>query len=810
MDELAFEGVPLPQPAVAPAGVDGVVSGTVAVAPVGAEGAVPDVAPPGAADEAPSGATAFPPAEADETPWPVGETPPPGTITAASLTARLAERLQRTHARVMTAHQSLIAWQLARATPCGAPHAAHRAPAPARETPREPPREAPRVTALAAVRPVDPVVTLLRAAARALRAADARLFPGSAVLTWLEETPRPADTVACVEQDGTAWRIEDGAGALAVLTPHGPRDSWPEPPVHRFPPEPRPAARTTVTCLTGTDLDALADGDAAHVLGPAFDLGDRSATARPAPWPARLLEGVTLVDPRGGRHAHGLLHATTRLPVPGDEDGREEDVWPHCVAAALEALRVHAFHQGFHLCLPGARATVPVRRPVLLEVCDTPVPPGATLFLRTEIVATGMVPRPYVTADCRITVDGRLLAVLRDLSVVLKEAPGEELLSPRQPGHRTGTTGRRLLADELHTAHFAEGDLSVAPLPGSTTRVTGRVRPRLPRGDFRMLDRVTDADGDWEAYRPGSRGVFEYDVPPDPWYVRENGGTMPQLALMETALQAAGLFSGGLGVAGAYPDGHLSCRNLDGRARLLRDVDTAGTTVEQHVTLRSHSPLPGGVMHRYDFQLQADGRPYYAGEAVHGFFTPELLAEQQGLDGGACRPPWLERHPRARTGARGLDPRHEPRLGHGRLALLENVTLVPDGGEHGAGYVLCDKPVRRDDWFFHHHFFQDPVMPGSAGVQMLYQAVHAHALHTGLLAHLSRPRPHIALGEELHWSYRGQILREHQRVRGEVHIRDVHRGDRRVLLRADGSVWRDDLRIYQVDNIAVDIRDDTA
>ena len=53
------------------------------------------------------------------------------------------------------------------------------------------------------------------------------------------------------------------------------------------------------------------------------------------------------------------------------------------------------------------------------------------------------------------------------------------------------------------------------------------------------------------------------------------------------------------------------------------------------------------------------------------------------------------------------------------------------------------------------------------------------------------------------WAYRGQTLREHQRIRGEVHIREVHRDDRAVRVHADGSVWRDDLRIYQVDNIAI-------
>ncbi|MEV0278908.1 hypothetical protein AB0I22_21335 [Streptomyces sp. NPDC050610] len=376
-----------------------------------------------------------------------------------------------------------------------------------------------------------------------------------------------------------------------------------------------------------------------------------------------------------------------------------------------------------------------------------------------------------------------------------------------EPPGSGSADGGWVLSDELRAMVFAEYDDDAPP-----HALTGRqdtallVRPSLPRGEMRMLDRIVSAEGAPGEYRPGSRGTTEYDVPQDPWYVRENGGAFPQLALMETALQPAGLFGMYLGVADEYPDQDLSCRNLEGRCRLLRPITPGAVTVEQHVTLRSHTALPGGVLQRYGFELHSDGEPFYTGEAVHGYLTPELLDKQQGLDGGDRVPPWLDRCPRPPADVRRLDLREDRRLGSGRLALLTDVALVPDGGDHGRGYLLGTKPVRPDDWFFEQHFFRDPVMPGSAGVQMLYQTVYAYALYTGLADHLPDPRCSVAVGEELSWSYRGQILREHQRVRGEVHIREARRDDGRVLVRADGSVWRDDLRIYEVNNIAVEIR----
>ncbi|MFF4528655.1 3-hydroxyacyl-ACP dehydratase [Streptomyces sp. NPDC001407] len=701
-------------------------------------------------------------------PAPAGTGRAAGTEAATAPAVRLAQCVQQAHASVLQAVHAVTAWQLAKAgTPPGALPA------------------------------VPGVTDVLHTAAAALGTAGVDPAHASLTVTWHR---RPSQVAAAlrVRRRGDRWEVLAADEAVADLAiARG--DPWPprEPPRH--PPDPRPLARTTVNSLTAAGLDALAAGDFAGVLGAAFDQRDQPPDALPAPWPARTLDAVTTIDPRGGRYAQGFVRATAHLPADGHP-------WPHLLAMAMEALRVHAFHQGLHLCLPGARPGPLTGRPVLVEMAGAPAPGPAELCLDVEISATGMLPRPHVIADCHITSDDRPLARMRDVGIALHERPGLDLLDPHRRSYRKSVNGQRAWADELHAAAFAEGDHREFRLPGIGPLITAPVRPRLPRGDLRMLDRIQRVEGEWGEYLPGSGGTGEYDVPEDPWYVRENGGTLPQLALMEIALQPAGLFSGALGVSGEYPDRDLSCRNLDGTARLLRETELRGATVEQQVTLRAHSALPGGIMHRYDFALRTGGETFYTGEAVHGFLTPELLAQQQGLDGGAHVPPWLDRQSPA-PDAHRLDLREDTRLGHGRLALLEDVILVPEGGDHGNGYVLCTKPVRPDDWYFHHHFFRDPVMPGSAGVQMLYQAVHAFALHTGLLADLPGARCAVAVGEELHWSYRGQILREHQRVRGEVHIREARRRGERLLLCADGSIWRDGLRIYQVDNIALDIRE---
>ncbi|MEU1054210.1 3-hydroxyacyl-ACP dehydratase [Streptomyces sp. NPDC005876] len=712
-----------------------------------------------------------PPLAAPE-PAPVASGPAAGRVAPAAAGApalRLAAQVQRAHAAVLTAHQAIEDWQLARVVRPG------RTPA-----------------SVPAAESADGTGGLPAAVARAVRDAGVAPGPGRLAVTFHEVAPEGAVALRAVRQDD-GWQIRDGVRPAATVVPHA--AEWPRRPVPRFPADPRPLARTSVDRLTEADLAALAAGDIAAVLGPDYDQSHLPPDARPAKESFRLLKGVTGIDPRGGAYGQGSLRAVLRLP--DDDPGH---LWGHLVAAALEVLRAYALYLGLHLCLPGARAVPVSAVPLLVEVGEGVVP-GGELCVDAEITATGMVDRPFLVADCSFRARGRTVARVRDSGMALRESRDTDLSArPDVPSCRRAPGGAPVFLHELHAAHTAEGRPGLFPELG-----TARVRPRLPRGDMRMVDRGRYGGDARQEYRPGSVGVFEYDVPPDPWYLRESGEVLPPFALMEIALQPAGAFSVLLGGAGEYAGQDLYCRNLDGRLRLLRETALPATTVEQRVTLRSRTRLPGGALHRCGLDLRSGGTSFCAGEAVHGVFTAEMMERQRGLDGGRSVPPWLEAHGPAAGSVRRIDLRGDARLGRGRLALLEEVVLVPGGGEHGAGYVLCDKPVRPDDWFFDHHFFQDPVMPGSAGVQMLFQAVHAFALHTGLTDHLARPRCALSVGEELSWSYRGQILREHERVRGEVHLRRVHRHATGVRLHADGSVWRDDLRIYRVRNMAVDI-----
>ena len=149
---------------------------------------------------------------------------------------------------------------------------------------------------------------------------------------------------------------------------------------------------------------------------------------------------------------------------------------------------------------------------------------------------------------------------------------------------------------------------------------------------------------------------------------------------------------------------------------------------------------------------------------VFGFFPPEALASQAGLPTNAQQRAQFaaisdrsvnlgETSPLRAAGRAGLPS--------GRLALVDDVTgWQPDGGAAGLGRIRGLGRVNPHAWYFKAHFFQDPVQPGSLGLEALIELARAAALLAELDKRFRAPRFQTpAVGSELAWKYRGQRRR---------------------------------------------------
>jgi len=58
------------------------------------------------------------------------------------------------------------------------------------------------------------------------------------------------------------------------------------------------------------------------------------------------------------------------------------------------------------------------------------------------------------------------------------------------------------------------------------------------------------------------------------------------------------------------------------------------------------------------------------------------------------------------------------------MLLFDRITRINDtGGAHGKGYIEAEFDINPSLWFFDCHFIGDPVMPGSLGLDALWQLV---------------------------------------------------------------------------------------
>ena len=130
------------------------------------------------------------------------------------------------------------------------------------------------------------------------------------------------------------------------------------------------------------------------------------------------------------------------------------------------------------------------------------------------------------------------------------------------------------------------------------------------------------------------------------------------------------------------------------------------------------------------------------------------------------------------------------------LTMLDRITgYWPEGGTAGLGRLRAEKDVDPGDWFFKAHFFQDPVMPGSLGIEAMCQLLQWYLLDRGLGD--DRPGARfepVALDEPLTWTYRGQVVPTDGLITVELEILEIR--DRTAY--AMGWLWIDGRRIYRV------------
>jgi 3-hydroxymyristoyl/3-hydroxydecanoyl-(acyl carrier protein) dehydratase len=275
---------------------------------------------------------------------------------------------------------------------------------------------------------------------------------------------------------------------------------------------------------------------------------------------------------------------------------------------------------------------------------------------------------------------------------------------------------------------------------------------------------------------------------------------MPFAVLLEIALQPCGWLAAYIGSA-LTSDQPLQFRNLGGSATLLKPIGRDSGLLTTTVQLTSADHAAGMWIQRYDIEVSGTDGAVYRGNTYFGFFPEEALAQQVGLPGAVARtiPPR-----EALRGRSFMVSEHEdgPSLAFQMIDEVE--FFAPDGGTAGHGFIRGAIDVDRESWFFRAHFKDDPVWPGSLGLESMLQLLQLVARDRWGDDANWVPRT-LAPGIPHKWTYRGQVIPDRKRVVVEANIKSVD--DQKGILVADGLLLVDDLPIYSMEDFSIERRD---
>jgi 3-hydroxymyristoyl/3-hydroxydecanoyl-(acyl carrier protein) dehydratase len=585
---------------------------------------------------------------------------------------------------------------------------------------------------------------------------------------------------------------------------------------------PVPMARE---CYDDRSLEALRAGDLAACFGKLFEGVKPSESLRLPGGRMRLIDRVIGLEPDGGRYGLGRIRAEADIHPDDwfltchfvDDMVMPGTLMYECCA---HVLRVMVQRMGWVSDRPQARYE-PVAGIRATLKCRGPVTPATRrVVYEVDIKELGYGPQPFAIADANMYADGHHIVRFQDMSLQLTGVTRTDIESDwerRLDADRRDTSGRQADAvfDRAHLEEFARGRPSLAFGKPYEPYDSGRFIARLPSPPYLFIDRIVRVEPDPWVLRPGGWIEAELDVTPNAWYVAaERSATVPYSVLLETALQPCGWLAAYMGSA-LKSEKPLHFRNLGGHATLHRAVPADVGTLRTRTRMTHVSEVADMIIEHFDFEILSARGPVYTGSTYFGFFTQAALERQGGLrDARPADLALLE----PETGARGgfIFPPEPPLTPDDRnrwpvsgmaypsaaLRMIDRIDdFSPAGGSRHLGFIRGAKDVDPQGWFFQAHFYQDPVWPGSLGLESFLQLLKFAARRRWPQLAASH-RFATAIGQAHRWTYRGQILPSNCRVTVEASVTEIKEAPDPTVF-AEGYLVVDGLPIYHMENFGI-------
>lgn len=396
-------------------------------------------------------------------------------------------------------------------------------------------------------------------------------------------------------------------------------------------------------------------------------------------------------------------------------------------------------------------------------------------------------------------VHGEFLRLQEQNLEVIASALGRPAI-PLPPAVRT----RAAVITKSQLAEFGIGSIARCFGPDYAP-LDQRKSPRIPNGDLLMIDRVVAISARRGELNPPASIVTEKDVAPDAWFIRENGYSgVPLGLLLEIALQPCGILSAYIGTSLLLPAEVNLFRNLDGEIRIHAPLLLAGKTVVASAELLSSVTAGGMTIQNYSFRVSCEDDLIAEGQSSFGYFTEAVMAKQSGLvlkGESVSKPPELAAIESERILLDDSAADHSLPSRQEHLNLVDKVGFVERGGRYGHGLILGEKRLGGGEWFFENHFYQDPVMPGSLGLEAVIQGMWSLLKGTDINWQTRVPVISYSNNPAFTWKYRGQVTPASRLLHFEAHVKELNTAHDQNALLCDAEFWVDGVRIYAFHDI---------
>ncbi|MDP1829027.1 MAG: beta-ketoacyl synthase N-terminal-like domain-containing protein [Archangium sp.] len=590
--------------------------------------------------------------------------------------------------------------------------------------------------------------------------------------------------------------------------------------------------------LTSTELKAFASGKPFDCFGKGWETAQPHVRSpRITSEKMQFLHEVTELDPKGGPWGRGYLRAET--PVTPDDwffkgHFKNDPCMPGTLMfdGCLQAMSIYLASLGYTIERDAWRfEPVPdTKYPMRCRGQVTPTSKHLVYEVFVSEVSAG--PIPTVWADLLVTVDGR--KAFHAKRVGLRLVPDW----PMEHWKHLGPVATQLTGEAVPLRSLSGMAGYVEPKPCATVdgfafdyhsllacawgppskafgpfyaRFDGTRRAaRLPGPPYHFMSRITKLDGALGGMKPGTAVEVEYDVPVEQWYFEQNGNpTMPFCVVMEAALQPCGWLASYVGSA-LTTETDMLFRNLDGTGTMHVEILPSSGIFKTKVKMLSLSQSAGMIIENFEVECFVGDTKVFDMKTVFGFFPKEAFENQVGLPVTPDERARLTAPAKTTIDLTTRPPKYcaaEPRLPGDMLLMLDRVIeFTPDGGPKNLGYLRAEKTVDTDEWFFKAHFFQDPVQPGSLGVEALCQLLQFFMLEKGMGEGIKNARfEPLMLEKPVTWKYRGQVVPKNKVITSEIQITEVGEDEKGRFAVCEGWLWVDGKRIYSTKNLGMRI-----